>query len=52
MTWDEVREKSHDYAWRNTAHDHPIAVERMIMETGDSKEYADYVGQCCRQVQV
>ena len=43
MSWDEVREKSHDYAWRNTTRDYPITVDKMIMETGDSKEYADFV---------
>lgn len=43
LSWDEVREKSHDYAWRNTTRDYPISVENMVMETGDSKEYADYV---------
>lgn len=43
LSWDEVREKSHDYAWRSTARDYPISVENMIMETGDSKEYAEYV---------
>lgn len=45
LTWDEVREKSHDYAWRNTVHDYPISVENMILETGDSKEYATYVSE-------
>ena len=43
MSWDEVREKSHDYAWRNTTRDYPISVENMIMETGDTREYADYI---------
>lgn len=44
MSWDEVREKSHDYAWRNTTRDYPISVENMILETGDSPEYARFVG--------
>lgn len=45
LTWDEVREKSHDYAWRNTPKDYPISVENMLLETGESPEYISFVNE-------
>lgn len=43
MSWDEVREKSHDYAWRNTAKNTHILLENIIMEVGNDESYVDYV---------
>ena len=43
LTWDEVREKSHDYAWRNTALNTPISLDNLILETGNGESYIDYV---------
>lgn len=43
LTWDEVREKSHDYAWRNTALNTPMSIDNLIFETGNTEEYLDYV---------
>ena len=43
MSWDEVREKSHDYAWRRTAKNNPISLDNLVRETGDDKEYIDYL---------
>ena len=43
LTWDEVREKSHDYAWRNTAQGHPISIKNMLLEKGENSDYIDFV---------
>jgi len=43
LTWDEVREKSHDYAWRNTALNTPISLDNLILETGNEESYIDYI---------
>lgn len=43
MSWDEVREKSHDYAWRNTVQNAPISIENLIIESGDEIDYAEYI---------
>jgi len=43
MSWDEVREKSHDYAWRNTIINHPIDFEDMIRESGGDGEFINYL---------
>lgn len=45
LTWDEVREKSHDYAWRNTPRDYPISVENMLLETGETPDYISFVNE-------
>jgi rRNA maturation endonuclease Nob1 len=39
MSWDEVREKSHDYAWRNAAINRQINFEDIIREDGGDDEY-------------
>lgn len=43
LSWDEIREKSHDYAWRNTTLNRPIDVKNMLVETGESDSYIQYV---------
>jgi uncharacterized phage-associated protein len=43
MSWDEIREKSHDYAWRNTTINHPINFENIVLEAGGDNEYIDYL---------
>jgi uncharacterized phage-associated protein len=43
LSWDEIREKSHDYAWRNTTVNHQIDFENIIREAGGDDEYIDYV---------
>lgn len=45
LTWDEIREKSHDYAWRNTTKDYPISIENMLLETGETHDYIDFVNE-------
>lgn len=39
LSWDELREKSHDYAWRATAKDRPIAVEDIMREDGTDEDF-------------
>ncbi|MFT3739067.1 MAG: Panacea domain-containing protein [Breznakibacter sp.] len=43
LTWDEIREKSHDYAWRNTVLNTPISMENMVIETGNEESYIEYI---------
>jgi uncharacterized phage-associated protein len=43
MSWDEIREKSHDYAWRSAAINRPIAFEDIIREAGSDDEYVEYI---------
>lgn len=43
LTWDEIKEKSHDYAWRNTALNSPISLENLILETGNDESYIEYI---------
>lgn len=34
LSYDEIKEKSHDVAWRSTARDYPISFENIAMEAG------------------
>ena len=43
MSWDEIREKSHDYAWRNTIQNRPIDFADIIREVGGEDDYIKYV---------
>ena len=43
LSWDEVREKSHDYAWRNTVKNSPISLVNLVIETGNSESYVEYL---------
>jgi len=43
LSWDEVREKSHDYAWRNTPLNTPITIDNFLLETGSEDSYIGYV---------
>ena len=43
MSWDEIREKSHDYAWRSTIVNRPINFEDIILEAGGDDEYIAYL---------
>ena len=45
LSWDEIREKSHDYAWRNTVKNTPISINNLIIETGNDDSYIDYIKQ-------
>ena len=52
LSWDEVREKSHDYAWRSTAINNPISLENLIRETGNDNEYLDYLKEQSQLIQL
>ena len=43
MSWDEIREKSHDYAWRNSIQNRPIDFANIIREAGENDDYIDYL---------
>ena len=43
LSWDKIREKSHDYAWQNTVKNTPISIENIAIEAGDSESYIDYL---------
>jgi len=43
LSWDEIREKSHDYAWRNTIQNRAISYENIMRETGDTDDFIEYV---------
>ena len=43
LSYDEIKEKSHDIAWRSTARDYIIRVEDIAREAGLSSEELGYV---------
>lgn len=45
LSWDEVREKSHDYAWCNTLKGHAIDLQSIMRENGEDEEYISFVSK-------
>ena len=43
MSYDEIKDKSHDVAWRSTARDYPISFENMALESGMDAEDIPYL---------
>jgi hypothetical protein len=43
LSWDEIREKSHDYAWRATAMNRPVSYENILAEQGATAEHINYI---------
>lgn len=43
LSYDEIKEKSHDIAWRSTARDYPISFESMALEAGMDEEDIPYL---------
>lgn len=43
LSYDEIKEKSHDTAWRSTARDFPISFENMALEAGIDDEDMPYL---------
>ena len=43
MSWDEIREKSHDYAWRSTSQNRTIDFENIVREAGGEEDYILYL---------
>lgn len=52
MSWDEVREKSHDYAWRNTVKNNPISLDNLVRESGNEDGYLDYLKEQTQLIQL
>ncbi len=45
MSWDEVREKSHDFAWRATPENRQITLDNILRETGEDEAYIEYISE-------
>jgi len=45
LSWDEVREKSHDYAWRATAENRQISIENIMRESGVDEGFILYIAE-------
>lgn len=45
LSWDEVREKSHDFAWRSTVKDHAIDLQNIMRENGEEEEYINFISE-------
>jgi len=43
LSWDEVKEKSHDYAWKTTILNREIDFANIIREAGGDDDYIEYV---------
>jgi uncharacterized phage-associated protein len=43
LSWDEIRQKSHDIAWSLALDDAPISVENMLREAGEKEDYISYL---------
>lgn len=45
LSYDEIKEKSHDVAWRSTARDYPISIENIAREGGVHEDELEYIKQ-------
>ncbi len=45
LSWDEVRERSHDYAWRATPENRQIDISDIMRETGEDEDYIAYISE-------
>lgn len=43
LSYDEIKEKSHDIAWRSTARDYPISIENIAREAGLQEDELSYI---------
>jgi len=43
MSWDEIREKSHDFAWRATPNNRQISIDNIMREAGEEESYIAYI---------
>lgn len=43
LSYGEIREKSHDYAWHHTAQGYPISIENILLEAGERADYINFV---------
>ena len=42
-SFDELTQMSHDAAWSNTQRDRMMSFADIVMEAGDTEEYANYI---------
>jgi hypothetical protein len=52
MSWDEMREKSHGYVWRNTTIYHLIDYADMLREMGGGNDFIEYLKDPNKQMSV
>jgi len=45
MSWDEIRERSHDFAWRATPDNMQISLDSIMRETGEDESYIAYISE-------
>ncbi len=45
LSYDEIKEKSHDIAWRSTARDYPISLENIARESGMNDDEVAYISE-------
>jgi uncharacterized phage-associated protein len=43
LSWQEIRDISHDYAWENTSKDRPMKIKDILLEAGNDSSYLDYI---------
>lgn len=43
LGWDEIRDKSHNYAWHSTPKDRPISMEDILRERGEDEDFINFV---------
>lgn len=51
LSYDEIKEKSHDVAWRSTARDFPISVENIAREAGLQEDELSYIWETLQMEQ-
>lgn len=52
LSYDEIKEKSHDMAWRSTARDYPISIENIAREAGLQEDELDYIRETIQLEQI
>lgn len=52
LSYDEIKEKSHDIAWRSTARDYPISVENIAREAGLQEDELSYIQETMHLSQI
>lgn len=52
LSYDEIKEKSHDMAWRSTARDYPISVESIAREAGLQEDELEYIRETTQLGQI
>ncbi|MCL2312780.1 MAG: Panacea domain-containing protein [Firmicutes bacterium] len=45
MSWDEIRKKSHDFAWHATPENKQINIDDILRELGEDEDYIAYISE-------